>query len=123
MCLSVLAPSLSRTQLGVLLFCSGLCMGTVMGVVQVTVQTAAGVAALGSAAASVQLSRALGAAFGTALVGTVLFAVLSWTNPETAQLFGAMIRQGPEMLASLPVDAAGPGACRDRQRLPRGVPG
>ena len=103
LCLSVLAPSLSRAQLGVLLFCNGLFMGTVMGVVQVTVQTAAGVAALGSAAASVQLSRALGAAFGTALVGTVLFAVLSWTNPETAQLFGAMIRQGPEMLASLPV--------------------
>jgi NAD(P)-dependent dehydrogenase (short-subunit alcohol dehydrogenase family) len=38
------------------------------------------------------------------LVGTVLFAVLSWTNPDTAQLFGAMIRQGPEILASLPVE-------------------
>ncbi len=60
-------------------------MGTVMGVVQVTVQSAAGVASLGSAAASVQLSRALGAAFGTALVGTVLFAVLTWSDPDAAQ--------------------------------------
>ena len=77
-CLGLLVPSLSHTQLAVLLFCTGLCMGTVMGVVQVTVQSAAGVASLGSAAASVQLSRALGAALGTALVGTVLFAVLTW---------------------------------------------
>ena len=88
-------PSLSHTQLAVLLFCTGLSMGTVMGVVQVTVQSAAGVASLGSAAASVQLSRALGAAFGTALVGTVLFAVLTWSDPDAANLFGAMVARGP----------------------------
>jgi hypothetical protein len=70
--------------------------------VQVTVQSAAGPASLGSAAASVQLSRATGAAFGTALVGTVLFAVLTWTNAETARLFAAMVQQGPEVIALLP---------------------
>src|SRR5262245_12741685 len=102
-CLGLLVPSLSHLQLGVLLFCTGLSMGTVMGVVQVTVQSAAGVASLGSAAASVQLSRALGAAFGTALVGTVLFAVLTWNDPDAANLFGAMVRKGQEVVAGLPV--------------------
>jgi EmrB/QacA subfamily drug resistance transporter len=102
LCLSLLLSSLTRTELAVLLFCNGLFMGTVMGVVQVTVQSAAGSASLGAAAASVQLSRAIGAAFGTALVGTVLFAVLAWTNAETARLFAAVIQQGPEVLAGLP---------------------
>ena len=97
-CLGLLVPSLSHTQLAVLLFCTGLSMGTVMGVVQVTVQSAAGVASLGSAAASVQLSRALGAAFGTALVGTVLFAVLTWTRPGRGE---PVRRHGP----------GGPGGC------------
>jgi EmrB/QacA subfamily drug resistance transporter len=101
-CLGLLVPSLSHAQLGILLFCTGLSMGTVMGVVQVTVQSAAGVASLGSAAASVQLSRALGAAFGTALVGTVLFAVLTWRDPQAAQLFGAMVREGQQVVAALP---------------------
>jgi len=101
-CLGLVAPNLSHLQLGLLLFCTGLSMGTVMGVVQVTVQTAAGIASLGSAAASVQLSRALGAAFGTALVGTVLFAVLTWRDPEAANLFGAMVREGQAVVAGLP---------------------
>lgn len=106
-CLGLLVPSLSHLQLGVLLFCTGLSMGTVMGVVQVTVQSAAGAASLGSAAASVQLSRALGAAFGTALVGTVLFAVLTWRDPDAAPLFGAMVREGQEVVAGLPVARQG----------------
>jgi EmrB/QacA subfamily drug resistance transporter len=106
-CLGLLVPSLSHTQLALLLFCTGLSMGTVMGVVQVTVQSAAGVASLGSAAASVQLSRALGAAFGTALVGTVLFAVLTWRDPDAANLFGAMVREGREVVAGLPVARQG----------------
>ena len=101
-CLGLVAPNLSHLQLGLLLFCTGLSMGTVMGVVQVTVQTAAGIASLGSAAASVQLSRALGAAFGTALVGTVLFAVLTWRDAEAANLFGAMVREGQAVVAGLP---------------------
>lgn len=100
--LSFIAPSLSRGQLAALLFCNGLFMGTVMGVVQVTVQSAAGVASLGSAAASVQLSRATGAAFGTALVGTILFAVLAWSDVETARLFTAVIERGPGEITALP---------------------
>ena len=107
LCLSLLLSSLTRTELAVLLFCNGLFMGTVMGVVQVTVQSAAGSASLGSAAASVQLSRAIGAAFGTALVGTVLFAVLAWTNAETARLFAAVVQQGPDVLAALPAARQG----------------
>jgi hypothetical protein len=73
-----------------------------MGVVQVTVQNAAGNASLGSAAASVQLSRSIGAAVGTALVGTVLFAALALSDPATAQLFGALLQQGPATLATVP---------------------
>ena len=83
--LALRAGDLGVRQLSLFLFFTGLFMGTVMGVVQVTVQSAAGVASLGSAAASVQLSRALGAAFGTALVGTVLFAVLTWQDPDAAR--------------------------------------
>ena len=90
-----------------LLFCTGLCMGTVMGVVQVTVQSAAGAASLGSAAASVQLSRALGAAFGTALVGTVLFAVLTWKDPERRSCSAPWCAKASRLLR----------ACRSRGRL------
>jgi hypothetical protein len=73
-----------------------------MGVVQVTVQNAAGLASLGSAAASVQLSRSIGAAVGTALVGTVLFATLSLSDPDTARLFATLVQEGPEAIAALP---------------------
>ena len=58
-----------------------------MPVVQLTVQLVAGRANLGAAAASVQFSRSVGAAFGTAIVGAVLFAVLSATDRGTAVLF------------------------------------
>src|SRR5262249_10682703 len=88
--------------LGAILFLNGLFMGTVMGVVQVVVQNAAGVSSLGAAAASVQLSRSVGAAAGTAIVGTVLFATLSLSDPQSANLFAAMIRQGPKAISELP---------------------
>ena len=97
--LALFASHLGTRQLGVLLFWNGLFMGTVMGVVQVTVQNAAGRASLGSAAASVQLSRSIGAAAGTALVGTVLFACLSLGDPRAADLFAALLQQGPTALA------------------------
>jgi hypothetical protein len=100
--LSVLAGSLGPQQLSLYLFGCGLFMGTVMGVVQVTVQNAAGAASLGSAAASVQLSRSIGAAVGTALVGTVLFATLSLSDPDTAGLFAGLVQHGPDVLAALP---------------------
>jgi predicted MFS family arabinose efflux permease len=88
------AASLSNTALVVLLLWNGLFMGTVMGVVQVSVQSAAGNARLGEAAASVQFSRSIGAAFGTALVGTLLFAYLSISNPEAAHVFALMFEHG-----------------------------
>jgi EmrB/QacA subfamily drug resistance transporter len=101
--LALRAGDLGVRQLSLFLFFTGLFMGTVMGVVQVTVQNAAGLASLGSAAASVQLSRSIGAAVGTALVGTVLFATLSLSDPETAGLFATLVQQGPDAIASLPV--------------------
>lgn len=98
---ALLAGRLGTWEFGAFLFCIGIFMGTVMGVVQVTVQNAAGPASLGAAAASVQLSRSIGAAVGTALVGTVLFATLSLSDPGAASLFGALLEGGPGAVASL----------------------
>jgi EmrB/QacA subfamily drug resistance transporter len=99
--LGLFAGNLGTRQLGVYLFFSGLFMGTVMGVVQVTVQNAAGSASLGAAAASVQLSRSIGAAVGTALVGTVLFATLSLSDPASAPLFATLVQLGPVAIEAL----------------------
>ena len=73
-----------------------------MAVVQITVQTEAGPRMLGTGAAMVQFSRSVGAAFGTAAVAAVLFSILAATDRNTANLFGAIIDQGPEAIASLP---------------------
>ncbi len=100
--LGLLADDMSTRQLSFYLFGNGLFMGTVMGVVQVTVQNAAGSGSLGSAAASVQLSRSIGAAVGTALVGTVLFAGLALSGPDTTALFDALLQQDTGTLAALP---------------------
>jgi hypothetical protein len=78
-----------------------ICMGSVMGVVQLTVQAVAGPRRLGTGAAMVQFSRSVGAAFGTALVAAILFAVLAAGDRETASLFGTIIEQGPDALATL----------------------
>jgi MFS family permease len=103
--LTLAANALSTPALTVLLFFNGIFMGTVMGVVQVTVQNAAGQASLGSAAASVQLSRSIGAVGGTALVGTVLFATLSLSDPQTLHVFEALLGRGtvadPSLLTSV----------------------
>jgi hypothetical protein len=99
--LGLLAGNLGTRMLGVYLFFTGLFMGTVMGVVQVTVQNAAGATSLGSAAASVQLSRSIGAAVGTALVGTVLFATFSLSDPDAAGQFAALVQFGPATLGDL----------------------
>ncbi|HWA47147.1 MAG TPA: MFS transporter [Dongiaceae bacterium] len=77
-------------------------LGTVMSVVQVTVQMASGPEKLGAGAASVQYSRSMGAALGTAIVAAVLFATLSWTDPEAGRLFGEVLQNGPEVLDALP---------------------
>jgi EmrB/QacA subfamily drug resistance transporter len=100
--LALWTNAIGISALAVLLLWNGLFMGTVMGVVQVTVQSASGPQRLGEAAASVQFSRSIGAAFGTALVATILFAVLSLKNPETARLFTVMVERGPEIVSSLP---------------------
>jgi hypothetical protein len=76
-------------------------MGTVMGVVQLTVQVVAGPRRLGTGAAMVQFSRSVGAAFGTALVAAILFAILAVGDPQTASLFGTIIEQGPDAIATL----------------------
>jgi len=76
-------------------------LGTAMPVVQTTVQMVAGSKNLGAASASVQFSRSIGAALGTALVGAVLFAVLTATDPRTAALFAEIVQRGPAVLDGL----------------------
>ena len=98
------APRLSNTQIPLVFVLYSVSLGTAMPVVQLTVQLVAGRANLGAAAASVQFSRSVGAAFGTAVVGAVLFAVLSWTDRGTAALFAEMVERGPVAMAGL--DAA-----------------
>jgi EmrB/QacA subfamily drug resistance transporter len=100
--LALWAAHIAVVQLIWVLLWNGLCMGTVMGVVQITVQSASGPRRLGEAAASVQFSRSIGAAFGTATVATILFAVLSATDRDTAALFGTMVEQGASILSTLP---------------------
>ncbi len=98
----VFLEDLNATQLSLLLAISALFMGTVMGVVQVTVQSAAGLGMLGTAAASVQFSRSIGAAVGTAVIGVVIFAVMTILDSEAAKMFAAMLQHGPEVLSTLP---------------------
>jgi hypothetical protein len=100
--LALAARHIGTVQLAWVFLWNGLCMGTVMGVVQVTVQAASGPGMLGEAAASVQFSRSIGAAFGTAAVASVLFAVLSATDRDTAALFATMMEQGAGVWSSLP---------------------
>jgi hypothetical protein len=49
----------------------------------------------------VQLSRSIGAAVGTALVGTVLFATLSLSDPASAPLFATLVQLGPVAIEAL----------------------
>jgi len=103
--LLLVAFVISRLSLGQIPWAFGfiaLCMGSVMAVVQVTVQTVAGPRMLGTGAAMVQFSRSVGAAFGTATVAAILFSVLAASDRETAGLFGAIIDQGPDAIATLP---------------------
>jgi EmrB/QacA subfamily drug resistance transporter len=100
--LALLVQVLSTTALAWLLLWNGLFMGTVMGVVQVTVQVASGPRQLGEAAASVQFSRSIGAAFGTAVVGAVLFSMLTVRNPEAARVFASMTQHNAAAASPLP---------------------
>jgi EmrB/QacA subfamily drug resistance transporter len=99
--IAFVAPLMSPTQLA-WSFCGiALFMGTVMGVVQVTVQAVSGPRLLGTGAAMVQFSRSVGAAVGTASVAAILFSILSASDRSTANLFGDIIEQGPDVLAGL----------------------
>jgi EmrB/QacA subfamily drug resistance transporter len=100
--LALFIPYLSTGELPWVFFFIAVFMGTVMAVVQVTVQVVAGPRMLGTGAAMVQFSRSFGAAFGTALVAAVLFSVLTTSDRATASLFGTIIDQGPDAIASLP---------------------
>ncbi len=100
--LGLFAPDLGLSQLPWLFAMIAIPLGTVMPVVNMTVQMLAGPKQLGAASASVQFSRAIGAAFGTAMVGTVLFAMLSATDADTARLFARIVEQGANALAGLP---------------------
>jgi len=99
---ALLAPRLSLGVLPWLLGVTALSFGTGMPVVQMTVQTIAGPKFLGAAAASVQFSRSIGAALGTAMVATVLFAVLSRTDRDTAAHFADIMQRGAQVLVQLP---------------------
>jgi hypothetical protein len=101
--LAFYVPRLTLAELPWVFGGTAIFMGTVMGVVQVTVQAVAGQRMLGTGAAMVQFSRSVGAAFGTAAVAAVLFSVLAAGDRETAGLFGALIDQGPDAIAALPV--------------------
>ena len=98
------AAGLSRLALSWVLALGGVCQGAGMLTAQVTVQKVAGPRYLGAAAASAQLSRSLGSAFGAAAAGAVLFGLLSLWNKATSDLFFEMVRRGPDILASLPLD-------------------
>lgn len=94
-------PHLSTGEMAWAFCVIALFMGTVMGVVQVTVQAESGPRLLGTGAAMVQFSRSVGAAFGTATVAAILFSILAATDRDTASLFGTIIEQGPEAIATL----------------------
>ena len=96
--MAAFAPYLATSTMIIMLGVASMATGTAMPVVQMTVQTAAGPGFYGAAAASVQFSRSVGASIGTALVGAVLFATLAAQDPQTAELFAGLVRQGPKVL-------------------------
>jgi EmrB/QacA subfamily drug resistance transporter len=96
------APDLDTTTISLLFGLAGLCLSAVMMIVNLTVQIAAGQAALGVTAAATQISRLVGASFGTAIVGSILFAILTATDAQSASLFATIVEQGPSAMAGLP---------------------
>jgi MFS family permease len=99
--IAVAADALALPLLALLLALVSLGLGTSFPMVQVTVQSAVPRERLGSATASVQFTRSLGAAIGTALLGAVLFGALVAQGEAAAELFVALVNQGPVALADL----------------------
>jgi MFS family permease len=102
--LAVLGGTIPLAWLPALFLLIALFTGSTMPVVQLTVQIAAGPKHLGAASASVQFMRSIGAALGTALVGAVLFAVLSAQDPQVAALFAEVVERGPAVLDTVSPD-------------------
>jgi EmrB/QacA subfamily drug resistance transporter len=100
--IALAAPALSDAQLAWAFAAAGLGLGCSYPVSQITVQVAAGPARLGAAAASVQYARTLGAAVGTTLLGGALFGTLAAGDPQVAELFGRLVREGAALLPALP---------------------
>lgn len=108
-CLSMInfafnSSGMTLTQVMIAVCIAALGMGTVMSVVQVTVQALAGRKRLGAASGSIQLARTVGAALGTTLFTTVLFASLSLSNPQAAEMFARILDRGPDALQALAVE-------------------
>jgi len=100
------APLLTDLGLALLLGLSSFGIGLSYPVSQIVVQVAAGPAQLGAAAASVQYARTLGAAAATALLGVALFGTVAASEPSVAGRFGQLLREGPGLVAVLPVGDA-----------------
>jgi MFS family permease len=77
----------------------GVCLGAVGPTGQIIVQVAAKREYIGAAIASAQLSRTIGASTGTAIVGAVIFAVISYGAPDHPTLVGDMLAEGRNALA------------------------
>jgi predicted MFS family arabinose efflux permease len=99
------AGALSDAALALVFGLAAMGISTSYPVVQISVQVAAGPARLGAAAASVQFARSLGAAAATALLGTLLFGSLAAHDPQAAELFGRLVREGAGLLPNLPAEA------------------
>ena len=99
--LAFFASDLSRVELPMVMIFGAFCQGSAMPVAQLTVQHIAGPRQLGAASGAIQLSRSLGSALGVALVGAVLFTLLSLSGTDTASLFFKMVQLGPSVMDSL----------------------
>ena len=96
--IALFAPVLPDTGLALMFGLAAIGTGCSYPVSQITVQVAAGPARLGAAAASVQYARTLGAAVGTTLLGAALFGALALGDPQVAELFARLVREGAAAL-------------------------
>jgi EmrB/QacA subfamily drug resistance transporter len=96
------APRLGIWGVPAVLAFAAIFQGTAMPVAQITAQSLAGPKMLGGAAAAVQLARSIGSAVGVALVGAVLFGLLSHAGPQVQSLFKMLVKSGPSAISFLP---------------------
>jgi EmrB/QacA subfamily drug resistance transporter len=84
-----------------LTFLAGTGLGMVMPPTQVAVQYAAGRESLGAATATISVSRAIGGAIGVAIVGAILFAMISTPDSVTSTAIRNVIEGGPAFVDRL----------------------